>query len=76
MNITQLAEDCGVTATTAGLQQFVELIRFEAFKQCAAEGDILSELYAKPEYKSFSAKGAVYNYVNIIRNLPYNDRIT
>lgn len=76
MNYIELAAHCGLIGSAAGINQFAEQIKLEVIKQCAAEGEILSELYNRPEYKSFSAKGAVYNYVNIIRNLAYNDRIT
>ena len=69
MNYNELAQSCNIVGD---VEQFVKLIKLEAYKQCAAEGDILSELYNKPEYKSFSAKGAIYNYVNIIRNLAYD----
>lgn len=68
MNYDELAQSCNIVGD---VEQFVKLIKLEVYKQCAAEGDILSELYNKPEYKSFSAKGAIYNYVNIIRNLAY-----
>lgn len=68
MNYDELARQCNIVGD---VEQFVQLIKLEVYKQCAAEGEILSELYAKPEYKSFSAKGAIYNYVNIIRNLAY-----
>ena len=69
MNYDELAQSCNIVGN---VEQFVQLIKLEVYKQCAAEGDTLSELYAKPEYKSFSAKGAIYNYVNIIRNLAYD----
>lgn len=69
MNYNELAQSCNIVGD---VEQFVKLIKLETYKQCAAEGEVLSELYNKPEYKSFSAKGAIYNYVNIIRNLAYD----